>query len=83
MDTVSCIAHITGNYFFLGAARIYTVCLLDKNTNIFKEVSRVKITDEDINMIKRPGYSIISQGIYYANNKLYNYKWVNTKYCTK
>lgn len=71
MDTVSCIAHITGNYFFLGAARIYTVCLLDKNTNIFKEVSRVKITDEDINMIKRPGYSIISQGIYYANNKLY------------
>lgn len=71
LPTVSCIAHITGNYFFLGTGRLHAVCVLDKNTKIFQEVSRVELTKEDINLIERSGCEIIYQGIYYANNKLY------------
>lgn len=71
LNTVSCLAYISGNYFFLGSGKIYAVCSLDETNKIFQEVSRVSISDEIINQLKRTGCTLLSQGIYYAKNKLY------------
>lgn len=68
---ISGIAHITGNYFALSQGMRVSICEMNKKTQIFKEISRFRLSKIGNHLTRGDDYTRVPQGIYCTDSKLY------------
>ncbi len=73
LNYISCIAHLTGDYFVVGAGLVYSICRINETAKTFNSVSQFIIDNDKITpyLTRGANYHRTGQGIWCIGNMLY------------